>query len=129
MEGHDYLDVSCQHNVASVEIFFDANDSRLIAFVDALIAFEIEQEMQGKACLGYASAAVHWANAGVDRPAAVERTCAVEVSGLKDVSGSQEMIEFAANLALNPNMGAILHWGQYQPPPLGSISICGSDQS
>lgn len=115
MEGHDYLDVSCQHNVASVEVFFDANDSRLIAFVDALIAFEIQQEMQGKACLGYASLRFTGPTRALIGPQQWGRTCAVEVSGLKDVSGSEEMVEYAAALALNPNMGALLHWGQYNP--------------
>lgn len=115
MEGHDYLDVSCQHNVASVEVFFDANDSRLIAFVDALIAFEIEQEMQGKACVGYASLRFTGATQALIGPEQWQRTCAVEVSALKDVSGGQEMVEYAARLALNPNMGGILHWGQYNP--------------
>ena len=115
MEGHDYLDVSCNHNVASVEVFFDANDSRLIAFVDALMAFEIEQEMHGKACLGYASLRFTGPTRALIGPQQWGRTCAVEVSGLKDVSGSEEMVEFASKLALNPNMGAILHWGQYNP--------------
>jgi hypothetical protein len=123
MEGHDYLDASCQHNVASVEVFFDANDSRLIAFVDALIAFEIEQEMQGKAFLGYASLRFTGPTRTLIGPQQWERTCAVEVSGLKDLSGSEEMVEFAAKLALNPNMGAILHWGQYNPSTRPQIEM------
>jgi len=115
MEGHDYLDVSCQHNVASVEVFFDANDSRLIAFIDALIAFEIRQEMHGKSCLGYASLRFTGATRALIGPQQWWRTCAVEVSGLKDMSGSEDMVKYAATLALDPNMGAILHWGQYNP--------------
>jgi hypothetical protein len=115
MEGHDYLDVSCQHNVASTEVFFEADDSRLIAFIDALIAFEIQQEMQGKACLGYASLRFTGPTRALIGPQQWWRTCAVEVSGLKDMSGSEEMVEYAASLALNPSMGAILHWGQYNP--------------
>ena len=39
-------------------------------------------------------------------------TCAVEVACLRDVSGSQELIDYAVQLALNPNYGGILHWGQ-----------------
>jgi hypothetical protein len=123
MEGHDYLDVSCQHNVASVEVFFDANDSRLIAFVDALIAFEIAQEMQGKACLGYASLRFTGPTRALIGPQQWARTCAVEVSGLKDMSGSEEMVEYAASLALNPNMGGILHWGQFNPSNRAQVEM------
>jgi hypothetical protein len=123
MEGHDYLDVSCQHNVASTEVFFDANDSRLIAFIDALINFEIAQEMQGKACLGYASLRFTGQTRALIGPQQWGRTCAVEVSGLKDMSGSEEMVEYAARLALNPNMGAILHWGQYNPSNRSQVEM------
>ena len=87
---------------------------QLIAYA-ALIAFEIEQEMHGKACLGYASLRFTGPTRALIGPQQWGRTCAVEVSGLKDVSGSEEMVEFASKLALNPNMGAILHWGQYNP--------------
>lgn len=115
MDRKNYRDLSCEHNVASVEVFFDADDSRLVAFVDALIAFEIEQEFRGKSFLGYASLRFTGrtrAHLGMERWA---RTCAIEVAGLKDMSGSEEMVEYAAQLALNPNFGGILHWGQYNP--------------
>lgn len=115
MDGHDYLDQSCQHNVASVEVFFDANDSRLIAFIDALIAFEIQQELRGKSFLGYASLRFMGPTQATIGPQQWDRSCAVEVAGLKDMSGSEEMVEYATQLALNPNMGGILHWGQYNP--------------
>jgi hypothetical protein len=115
LETHDYQDVSCNRNVASVEVFFDANDSRLIAFIDALIAFEIQQELQGKACLGYAALRFTGPSRATIGPQQWWRTCSVEVAALKDVTGSEEMVEYAARLALNPNMGGILHWGQYNP--------------
>lgn len=45
-----------------------------------------------------------------------ERSVSVEVSGLKDVTGTTDLINFALTLALNPNFrvngGGILHWGQ-----------------
>ena len=43
MDGHDYLDKSCNVNVDSVEVFFDATDSNLIAFVDRVLQFESDQ--------------------------------------------------------------------------------------
>jgi hypothetical protein len=71
--------------------------------------------MQGKACLGYASLRFTGPTRALIGPQQWGRTCAVEVSGLKDMSGSEEMVEYAARLALNPNMGGILHWGQFNP--------------
>jgi hypothetical protein len=36
MDRHDYLDQSCDVVGDSIELFFDATDSMLIAFIDAL---------------------------------------------------------------------------------------------
>jgi len=36
MDQKDYLNISCEVNVESVEVFFDAVDDRLIAFIDQL---------------------------------------------------------------------------------------------
>lgn len=112
MDTRDYQDVGCTVNVDSVEVFFDAADDRLIAFIDTLIGFEILLELQGKAFVGYASLRFTGptrATIGMERWAT---SCAVEVACLKDVGGSQELIDFAVEWALNPNSGAKLHWGQ-----------------
>ena len=55
MDRHNYLDKSCEVNVDSIEVFFDPTDkeNKLIAFIDALIAYEISQEKYGKAFVGY----------------------------------------------------------------------------
>ena len=113
MDGKNYLDRSCEVNVDSIEVFFDATDDRLLTFVDALIAYERMQEFNGKAFFGYASLRFMgptWALIGMQKHSL---TCAVEVAGLQDVSGGQELIEYACQLALNPNIGARLHWGQH----------------
>lgn len=34
------------------------------------------------------------------------------MAGLADLSGSRDLVEYATRLALNPNIGGILHWGQ-----------------
>ena len=112
LDQKDYRNISCEVNVDSVEVFFNAVDHRLLTFVDALIAYEIMQEFQGRACVGYASLRFMGsteAKIGMQRHGL---TCAVEVACLKDVSGGQEMVDYAARLALNPNIGGILHWGQ-----------------
>jgi hypothetical protein len=36
----------------------------------------------------------------------------IEVAVLKDVPGSQALIEYAISQARNPNFGGVLHWGQ-----------------
>jgi hypothetical protein len=37
----------------------------------------------------------------------------VEVAGLKDLSGSEDLVRYAARLGLNPGFGGIQHWGQF----------------
>jgi hypothetical protein len=112
MDGHDYLDKSCNVNVDSVEVFFDATDPMLIAFVDALIAFEARQEFSGNAFVGYASLRFTSTTTALIGPEQAPLTCVVEVAGLTDVRGSAQMVAFAESLALNRNFNGILHWGQ-----------------
>ena len=112
MDQHNYLDLSCNVNVDSIEVFFDASDPMLIAYIDALIAFETAQEYKGRSFSGYASlrfVGPSRAFVGMQRWPV---TCAVEVAGLKDVKGTKELVDFAISLALNNNFRGILHWGQ-----------------
>ncbi|QIO32322.1 hypothetical protein [Bradyrhizobium sp. 1(2017)] len=111
MDKHHYGNY-CEVNVDSVEVFFDAADTRLIAFVDALIAFEIAQEHHGKSMVGYASLRFTGPTSALIGMERFETNCAVEVACLRDVTGGQELIDFAVTLARNPNIGGILHWGQ-----------------
>jgi hypothetical protein len=85
-------------------------------FVDALLTFEIDQENRGQAFAGYISLRFMGKTGALLGMQRFDRTCSVEVSGLKAVSGSEPLINFALTLALNPifrmNGGGILHWGQ-----------------
>jgi hypothetical protein len=112
MDRKNYLDRSCEHNVDSVEVFFDATDDRLVAFVDALIAFEINQELRGKAFLGYVSLRFTGPTGALIGMQKHATTCSIEVAGLKDLTGSAELVEYAERLARNPNIRGVLHWGQ-----------------
>ncbi|MFG3422538.1 hypothetical protein [Micromonospora sp. NPDC048063] len=112
MDQRDYLNVSCEVNVDSVEVFFDAVDDRLIAFVDSLIAFEMKQEFEGKAFVGYASLRFTKRTRALIGMQKFDTTCSVEVACLRDVSGSQELVDYAVKLARNPNIRGLLHWGQ-----------------
>lgn len=115
MDRHNYLDRSCDVNVDSIEVFFnvsDPNDKRVIAFVDALIAYEIKQEFRGLAFVGYISLRFTGKTRSLLGMERFPMTCAVEVAGLKDVSGSRELIDYAISLSLNRNFRGILHWGQ-----------------
>lgn len=112
MDTHDYRNLSCDVNVDSIEVFFKADDPMLIAFVDALIAFEIRQEFEGRAFVGYASLRFTGRTRALLGPQRWDRTCVVEVSGLKDVEGSTELIEFALALSRDRNFSGVLHWGQ-----------------
>jgi hypothetical protein len=112
MDGHDYLDKSCSVNVDSIEVFFAATDTMAIAFVDALLAFEVTQEGQGRAFVGYISLRFTGPTRALIGEETAAPTCVIEVAGLKDVTGVTELIDFALTLALNPNVNGILHWGQ-----------------
>ena len=112
MDRHDYHDKSCNVNVDSIEVFFDATDPMLVAFIDELLAFEIRQETEGEAFVGYISlrfTAQTRALIGMER---WPLTCAIEIAGLKDVTGVTELIDFAIALSRDRNFSGILHWGQ-----------------
>jgi hypothetical protein len=113
MDGHNYQDISCAVNVRSVEVFFEAADPNLLAFVDRLLQFEIDQEFQsGFSVAGYISLRFcQQSNASI-APEAFTRTVAIECSGLADELGSIQFVDFAVALALDPNINGILHWGQ-----------------
>lgn len=112
MDRKDYLNISCEVNVDSVEVFFDAVDDRLITFVDALIAYEIMQEFKGLAFAGYASLRFMGPSRALIGMQKHHVTCAVEVACLRDVTGSQELVDYAVTLARNPKINGLLHWGQ-----------------
>jgi len=103
MDGHNYDDISCTVNVRSVEVFFDAADPNLIAFVDRLLQFESDQEFQsGKSVVGYVSLRFCQPSQALIAPEAFPRTVAVECSGLADEAGSTEFVDFAVALAQDP---------------------------
>jgi hypothetical protein len=112
MDRKDYRQRSCEVNVDSLEVFFDATDDRLIAFIDALINFERSQEYGGKAFFGYASLRFTGSSRATLGEQKWNPTCSVEVAGLRDTAGSQELVNFAMAFALNPNINGLLHWGQ-----------------
>ncbi len=112
MDRHDYLNISCEVNVDSVEVFFDAVDDRLIAFVDSLIAYEIMQEFQGLAFAGYASLRFMGPSVALLGMQKHGITCAVEVACLRDVSGGQQLVDYAVTMARKPFINGLLHWGQ-----------------
>jgi hypothetical protein len=112
MDQHDYVDRSCNFNVDSIEVFFRADDPMLLAFVDSLIAFELSQELRGRACIGYASLRFTAKSDALIGPSRWKRTCVVEVSALKDTDGGTQLVDYAIQLSRNKNYGGILHWGQ-----------------
>jgi hypothetical protein len=124
-DGWDYLDRSCNVNVDSIEVFFDATDPMLITFVDKLLKFEIQQENRGAAFAGYISLRFTGQTDALLGMEQFARTCSVEVSGLKDVTGSTALIDFALTLANNPNFrvngGGILHWGQRNTSTMDNV--------
>jgi hypothetical protein len=113
MDIHDYRDRSCTVNVDSIEVFFDGTDDRYVAFIDALIAFETGQEILGRAFVGYASLRFTQDTGALIGMQRWPLTCGIEIACLKDVSGGQELIEYALEWVRNPNNGGILHWGQH----------------
>jgi hypothetical protein len=113
MDGHDYTDFICNVNVRAVEVFFDAADPNLIAFVDHLLKFESDQEFEsGKSVAGYISLRFCQSSRATIGPELFQRTCSIECAGLGDEEGNNEFVEYAVRLALDPNINGVLHWGQ-----------------
>lgn len=112
MDGHDYLDKSCNVNVDSLEVFFSATDPQLVAYIDALLTFERNQEFQGRSMVGYISLRFTGASRALLAPEQFTRTCVIEIAALLDAGGSKPLIDHAVALALDPNFRGILHWGQ-----------------
>ena len=112
MDRWDYLDKSCFVNVDSLEVFFDATDSMLTTYIDALLVYELGQEFKGRAFAGYLSLRFTGPTRALLGMQRYPLTCAVEVAGLRGVEGSQEFVDYAHAVALHPQFHGILHWGQ-----------------
>jgi hypothetical protein len=121
MDRHDYTDRSCNANADSIEVFFDATDPMLIAFVDEVLEFEVRQELEGRAFVGYLSLRFTTSTRALIGMQRWDLTCAVEIAGLKDVDGVTELIDFAIMLSRDPNFSGILHWGQRNPSTAADI--------
>ena len=117
MDGHDYIDRSCFGNAESIEIFFDATrPDRYCAFVDAVLAFEAEQEESAfNFSVGYVSLRYMLGSRGLIAPSQFPETVAIEVSGIRDAAGSVPFIMNAVRLARNPMFAGCFHWGQFNP--------------
>lgn len=115
MDQHNYLDRSCNVNVDSIEVFFNAEGDEcgvLISYIDSLIAFQAGQEFQGKSFSGYVSLRFMGSSQALLGMQRWPMTCAVEIAGLKDVKGTKELMDFAISQALKHCYHGILHWGQ-----------------
>lgn len=113
MDTHNYTDISCDVNVRSMEVFFDAEDPNLLTFINRLLLFEIDQEFEsGFSVAGYASLRFCGQSTATIGQEAFRRTVAVECSGLADELGSAQYVDYAVKLALDPNIKGYLHWGQ-----------------
>jgi hypothetical protein len=124
MDTHDYTDISCDVNVRSVEVFFDAADPNLLAFVNRLLLFEIDQEFaSGYSVAGYVSLRFCQQSRATIAQEAFPLTCAIECSGLADEVGSSQFVDYAVKLALDPNIKGILHWGQQNPSTQADIQF------
>ena len=122
MDGHDYLDISCNVNVESVEVFFNAMDPMLPAYVDALIHRQKVMEVVfGQSTAGYMSLRFTGKSGALIGPQQFDLNCAVEVAALADLQGGRQMVEYATLLALDSNMRGILHWGQKNESTLANI--------
>jgi len=118
MDGHNYLDRSCNPNVESIEVFFDAsNPSLYCSYVDAILSFEKAQQehKEHKFTVGYISLRYIKQSSALIAPARYADTVVLEIAAFRAVSGSIDFVMNAANLARDPNFNASFHWGQYNP--------------
>lgn len=123
LDSYDYLDKGCFRPGDSIEVFFDANDPKVISYIDALLDFEKDQEERGFTFIGYISIRFTGKTDALIGMQKFERTCIIEVSGLKDVKGVQRLINYAIKLTKRPEYEGILHWGQRNPHDQRDIAI------
>ena len=112
MDTHDYLERNCFVDVDSLEVFFNTDDSALIAYVDALIAFEKRQQAEGKTFFGVAALRFTRGTRATIGPQQWPHTASVEVAGLSGVDGTPQLMRYASWLATDLNFRGFLHWGQ-----------------
>lgn len=125
MDRHNYRDRSCEVHAESMEVFFDATDPTLVAFVDAVLNFEMRQQNTGRAFAGWLSLRFMGRTQATLGMQQFDTSCAVEISGLLGVSGTRELIEFADALALR--LGALVHWGQRQTQTMAQLQASFGD--
>ncbi len=112
MDTHDYLEENCFVDVDSLEVFFDTDDPRLTAYVDALISFERRQQAEGKTFFGVAALRFMRGTQATLGPQPWQHTASVEVAGVHGVDGTAQLMRYASWLATDLNVGGFLHWGQ-----------------
>jgi hypothetical protein len=112
MDSHNYADLNCSKSVESIEVFFDATDRKMLAFVELVLAVEARRHFHGQAAVGYISLRYMTQTRALIGMAKHPLTVSLEVSALRDVVGSTEFVQHARRVALNRNFGGILHWGQ-----------------
>jgi len=116
MDEHDYLNIGCVAPGDSIEIFFDATDPKLVAFLD-LVLVRVRQLENGdlkngqpEAFGGYISLRFMAQSESHLAMQKWPRTCSIEIAGLSRVQGTQPFLEQIEADAIS--FGAALHWGQ-----------------
>jgi len=112
MDTHDYLDRNCFVDVDSLEVFFNSEESRLLAYIDALIAFERNQQAEGRSFFGVVGIRFMRGTDATVGPQRWSYTASAEVAGLHGVRGTRELMDYASRLACDLGVGGFLHWGQ-----------------
>lgn len=116
MDIHDYRDRSCNKNVDSTEIFFNADRPDIFtSYIDLILSFEPVQQAKGRGFVGYISLRFVQASAGLIAPARWRNTVVMEIAGLRDASGTTPFIDNAIAIARSPIFQAAFHWGQRNP--------------
>ena len=115
MDVHNYLDISCEIRGDSLEVFFDASNYQLTAFIDKVLqrVAEFESgELTGTPMVfgGYIAVRFMTGSAALLAMQQSPHVASLEIAGLLDAPGTTDLLKrFEADAV---DLGGRIHWGQ-----------------
>jgi hypothetical protein len=124
MDLHDYLDVGCDTDGDSLEVFFDAASPKLTLFIETLFQRVTQRESgaltrQRLAFAGYVSLRFMTQSPGLIAMQKFPRTCAIEIAGCNAVHGTKPFLARIEQDAVE--MDGAVHWGQHNEIDMAAV--------
>src|SRR5262249_37305516 len=110
MDQHNYQNKGCVAPGDSIELFFDANKTDCISFVDFVLDTVRDLADDGKVWAGYLSMRFMTQSSSFLAMQQFPRTVSMEIASLSRASGAEDLLSRIEEESRN--RGIVLHWGQ-----------------